>query len=220
VKSVGAVTIGQTPRDDVVGEIEKILGPDVRVRQAGALDGLARTEIDALAPASDADALVTRLRDGAEVIIGKSRIVPRLQACLDDLARDVDASVVLCVGVFPPFRARRPVVLPDRCMAAAVDALFDGRRLGVIVPITEQRASYTARWSRVDPNVVVVVASPYEDSARLVGAAETLRQAGVSLVALECMGFTAAMKQVVRDVSGAPAVLPASIVARFLAEAA
>ena len=220
MKTIGAISIGQTPRDDVVGEMEKILGAEVRVRQAGALDQLTRADIEALRPTSDDDALITHLRDGSDVVIGKSRIIPRLQACLDDLGADVDASVILCVGVFPPFRAARPVLLPDRCMAAAAAALFDGCRLGVIVPIAEQRESYTARWSRVDPKVTVVVASPYEDPSRLVAAAERLRQAGVSLVAMECMGFTGAMKQIVRDVSGAPALLPASVVARFLAEAA
>lgn len=220
MKTVGAVTIGQTPRDDVAGELEQVLGPGIRVVQAGALDGLDRAEIAALAPATDDDALVTRLRDGADVLVAKSRVVPRLQACLDRLAGEADASVVLCAGVFPPFRSARPVVMPDRCMAAMVDAAFDGRRLGVIVPIAQQQASYRARWSRVDPRVEVAVASPYEDPARLSDAAEALRRAGVSLVVMECMGFTSGMKQVVRDVTGAPALLPASVLARVLAELA
>jgi protein AroM len=220
MKTVGAITIGQTPRDDVTAELEKGLGPEIRVAQAGALDGLSRAEIDALAPLADADALITRLRDGGEVLVAKSRIVPRLQACLDRLADEADASVILCAGVFPAFRSTRPVVMPERCMGAMVDAVFDGRRLGVIVPISQQRESYAARWSRVDPRVTVVIASPYEEPARLIDAAEALRRAGVSLVVMECMGFTSGMKQIVRDVTGAPALLPASVLARFLAELA
>jgi protein AroM len=220
MKTVAAITIGQTPRDDVAGELEKILGPDMRVVQAGALDGLARADIDALAPTADDDALITRLRDGADVIVGKSRILPRLQACLDRLAGESDASTILCAGVFPAFRTSHPVVMPERCMTAMVDAVFDGRRLGVIVPIDQQRESYRARWSRVDADVAVVVASPYDDPARLVDAAGELRRVGVSLVVMECMGFTSGMKQIVRDVTGAPALLPASVLARVLAELA
>jgi protein AroM len=220
MKTVGAITIGQTPRDDVAAEMEAVLGAGVRVVQAGALDGLERGEIDALAPTADDDALITRLRDGVDVLVAKSRIVPRLQACIDRLAGDADASVILCAGVFPAFRSTHPVVMPERCMAAMVDAVFDGRRLGVIVPIEHQRASYRARWSRVDPDVAVVVASPYEDPARLVDAAEALRRAGASLVVMECMGFTGTMKQIVRDVTGVPALLPATVLARFLAEIA
>lgn len=220
MKTIAAITIGQTPRDDVAGELEKVLGPDMRVVQAGALDGLSRAEIDALMPATDDDALVTRLRDGADVIVGKSRILPRLQACLDRLAGESDASAILCAGVFPAFASPHPVVMPERCMSAMVNAAFDGRRLGVIVPIAQQRESYRARWSRVDPRVAVVVASPYDDPARLVDASEALRRAGVSLVVMECMGFTSGMKQIVRDVTGVPALLPASVLARVLAELA
>jgi protein AroM len=220
MKTIGAITIGQTPRDDVAAELEKILGPAVRVAQAGALDGLGPRDIAALTPTADDDALISRLRDGTEVLVAKSRILPRLQACIDRLAEEADACAILCAGVFPPFRSTRPLLMPDRCMAATVDAVFDGRRLGVIVPIPQQCASYTTRWSRFDPRVSVVVASPYEDPARLVDAAESLRRAGVSLVVMECMGFTSPMKHIVRDVSGAPALLPASVLARFLAELA
>jgi protein AroM len=220
MKTVAAITIGQTPRDDVADELEKVLGPEIRVVQAGALDGVARGEIDALAPAADEDALITRLRDGTEVIVGKSRILSRLQACLDRVAGESEAATILCAGVFPAFRSPHPVVMPERCMAGMVDAVFDGRRLGVIVPIDEQRESYRARWSRVDPGVTVVVASPYDDAARLVDAAEELRRAGTSLVVMECMGFTSGMKQIVRDITGAPALLPATVLARVLAELA
>jgi protein AroM len=221
MRTVGAITIGQTPRADIAGEMQTLLGNDVRIVQAGALDGLTRAEIDALAPApGDDDALIARLRDGGEVLLAKAQIVPRLQACLDRLHGEADVFAILCAGAFPPFTSARPVLLPERCLAAIVDATFDGGRLGVIVPIKQQQASSAARWSRVDPGVVVTVASPYDDSSRLIAAAEELRRAGVSLVVMECQGFTGAMKQTVRDVTGAPALLPTSVLARFLAELA
>jgi len=221
MRTVGAITIGQTPRADIAGEMQTLLGNDVRIVQAGALDGLTRVEIDALAPApGDDDALIARLRDGGEVLLAKAQIVPRLQACLDRLHGKADVFAILCAGAFPPFTSARPVLLPERCLAAIVDATFDGGRLGVIVPIKQQQASSAARWSRVDPGVVVTVASPYDDPSRLIAAAEELRRAGVSLVVMECQGFTGAMKQTVRDVTGAPALLPTSVLARFLAELA
>jgi len=221
MRTVGAITIGQTPRADIAGELQTLLGAGIRIVQAGALDGLTRAEIDALAPApGDDDALIARLREGGEVLLAKVLLVPRLQACLDRLHGEADAFAILCAGAFPAFTSARPVLLPERCLTAIVDATFDGGRLGVIVPIKQQQASSTARWSRVDPGVVVTVASPYDDSSRLSAAAEELRRAGVSLVVMECQGFTGAMKQVVRDVTGAPALLPMSVLARFLAELA
>jgi hypothetical protein len=38
---VGLVTIGQSPRPDVVPDMVEIIGPGVEIREAGALDGLA-----------------------------------------------------------------------------------------------------------------------------------------------------------------------------------
>ena len=218
--TIGAITIGQAPRDDVVPEMEKLLGAGARVLQAGALDGLSRADIAALAPSDSKDALITRLADGAEVIVAKPAILERLQACLDALAPKTDACVILCAGTFPPFRSPHPVLLPERLIAAAVDAVWDGGRLGVIVPIPQQRAAAVARWQHIDPRVAVTVASPYQGAADVMSAAEELRRAGVTLTIMNCLGFTAATKAVVRDVTGAPALLPISLIARFLAELA
>lgn len=220
MKTIGAITIGQTPRDDIVPEMEKLLGPEVRVLQAGALDGLTRAEIAAFAPAPGQDALTTRLTDGGEVIVGKLAILARLQACLDRLAGAADAFVILCAGKFPPFSGSRPILMPDRLLSAAVQAVFDGGRLGIIVPIPQQREAALARWAPVDSGVAVTVASPYEGAGALVRAAEGLRGAGVTLTVMSCLGFTGAMKAVVRDVTGAPALLPLSLIARFLGELA
>jgi len=220
MRMIGAITIGQAPRDDVVPEMEKLLGAGVRVLQAGALDGLSRDDIAALAPAQGDDALITRLTDGSEVIVAKRAIFGRLQACLDRLAPQTEVCVILCAGKFPPFRSPRPVLLPDRLIAAAVDAVWEGGHLGVIVPIAQQRAATVARWARVDGQVAVTVASPYRGAGEVMRAAEELRRAGVSLTIMSCLGFTSATKAVVRDVTGAPALLPISLIARFLGELA
>src|SRR5512134_1207411 len=103
MKTVAVLTIGESPRDDVVPEIEKLLGPDFRVLQAGALDGLDRAGIGALAPAAGQYPLITRLRDGSSVIVAKEQIVPRLQGCIERLEGEAQAFVIQCVGVFPAF---------------------------------------------------------------------------------------------------------------------
>lgn len=220
MRTIGAITIGQAPRDDVVPEMEKLLGPGVRVLQAGALDGLSHADIAALAPGDGQDALITRLADGSEVIVAKPAILGRLQGCLDRLAPATEACAILCAGRFPPFRSPCPVLLPERLIAAAVDAVWEGGRLGVIVPIPHQRAAAVAGWAHVDPQVAVTVASPYQGAGDVMRAAEELQRAGVTLTIMNCLGFTSATKAVVRDVTGAPALLPISLIARFLGELA
>src|SRR5436305_14225735 len=83
---IGMVTIGEAPRADVVPDMAALL-PDVEILEAGALDGLDRAGIAALAPEGDDEILVTRLADGSPVFVGKSRRLPRVPAriaALDD----------------------------------------------------------------------------------------------------------------------------------------
>ena len=58
---VGLITVGQSPRSDVVPDMAAILGGDVEILEAGALDGLSRAQIAPLAPEGDDEIIVTRL---------------------------------------------------------------------------------------------------------------------------------------------------------------
>jgi len=220
MKTVGVITIGQSPRDDVVPDMEKLLGPDFRIVQGGALDRLSRAEIEALAPRPDEFPLITRLLDGTSVVIGKEQIIARLQGCLDALGAEASAFAIMCTGKFPRFRCTRPVLEPERILFATAQAVHGDGPLGVIVPIEVQREAAQAHWGRITSDVTVAVASPYGGAGPLVTAAETLARAGARLVVLDCMGFTQAAKATVRDVTGAPVLVGVSLVARMIAEVA
>src|SRR3989442_131023 len=82
---VGLVTIGQSPRSDVVPEMAALIGPGIEVREAGALDGLKRSEIEPLAPTGDDEILVTRPQDGSAVfgdVIRAGGPGPVVRACM------------------------------------------------------------------------------------------------------------------------------------------
>ena len=48
MKKIGAITVGQSPRVDLIPEIQPILGDSVEIIQAGALDGLSKEESQSL----------------------------------------------------------------------------------------------------------------------------------------------------------------------------
>ena len=218
--TVGMITIGQTPRDDLIPEFRELLGSDFRLVEAGALDGLSALEIAAMAPQSGEFPLITRLADGAEVVVAKERLVPRLQQCLDGLAGQVDLAVVLCTGTFPPFRSERPVLEADRILFAATRGVFSGGKLGVLLPLAEQAEGAAARWSEVSPSLAIESESPYQDEAGLSQIGERFRSAGATLIVVDCMGFTRAKKELLRRASGVPVLLASSLLARFIAEVA
>lgn len=78
----GAITVGQSPRVDLIPEIQPILGDSVEIIQAGALDGLSKEEIAKFVPRPGENVLVSRLTDGTSATFGESYILPRLRFAL------------------------------------------------------------------------------------------------------------------------------------------
>jgi protein AroM len=219
---VGLVTIGQSPRVDVVPDMAAILGSGVTVRERGALDGLGRAEIAALAPRSGDDILVTRLADGIPVFVAKRHVVSRVQAAIGDLERTgVTMTALLCTGAFPELQASRLLVLPHQVLLGVLRALRWPGRLGIVTPSVEHVPQTESRWRADGFDPVVVPLSPYEDESRdkLEITAHTLREAGTGLVALDCMGFRRETRNELQRLTGAPVLLANLLVARVVAEA-
>src|SRR3546814_14784636 len=72
-RQVASLTVGQTPRSDVLPDILSHMPFPVEVEEFGALDGLSDAEIADLAPRSGEYSLITRLCDGRDVVISKQR---------------------------------------------------------------------------------------------------------------------------------------------------
>ncbi|WP_019119350.1 AroM family protein [Brevibacillus massiliensis] len=78
MKRIGTVTIGQSPRVDIVPELLEMLGSDAEIVEKGALDGLSAEQVAAMAPTEQTEVLVTRLADGSSVTISDEAVIPRV----------------------------------------------------------------------------------------------------------------------------------------------
>lgn len=218
---VGLVTIGQSPRVDVVPDMAAILGPGVTVRERGALDGLGRAEIAALAPQPGDDILITRLADGTPAFVAKRHIVSRVQAAIGDLERaGVTMTALLCTGAFPALEASRLLVLPHQVLLGVLRALRWPGRLGIVTPSVEHVPQTESRWRADGFDPVVVPLSPYEEQspAALERAAQAFRASRTGLVAMDCMGFRRETRDGLRRLTGTPVLLANLLVARVVAE--
>ena len=61
-RTLGIITIGQAPRDDIASLFAQHAPAGTKVVLRGAFDGLSDAQVDALKPESGADTLYTRLR--------------------------------------------------------------------------------------------------------------------------------------------------------------
>ncbi|HEY64942.1 MAG TPA: AroM family protein [Caldilineae bacterium] len=215
---LGLVTIGQSPRDDILPQIQPHLPADVNIRQMGALDGLTRAEIDALAPGPGDYVLHTRLRDGSAVTVSRTAILPLLQGCLEQLeGEEANPIVLLCTGEFPELCGSGLLIEPDRLLVNVVRGLRP-RRLGVLVPLPAQIEAATEKWRTTGAELAFEAASPYRDGDEVFRAAEALRDQSPDLVVMDCMGYTRAHKEAVQEVMDKPVILAASMVGRVMGE--
>ena len=218
---IGLVTIGQSPRVDVVPDMAAVMGPGVGVREAGALDGLSRADIQALAPSAGDEILVTRLADGSPVFLGKEKIVGLVEARIAALEHEGAAlTALLCTGAFPRLRAARPLIQPHPVLLGTLRGLSWPGRLGVLTPSVPHLPQTEARWRRDGFDPVVAPLSPYEeeDPVAVKRAADAMRAGGAGLVVMDCMGFRRKTRDELRELIGVPVLLANLLVARVIAE--
>lgn len=143
-KLIGALTIGQSPRPDLVDPLWKILPDGCRLEEVGALDGLPASQIPPVA--KGVYPLTTRLQDGGRFMVEESFLLPRLQQALALLeSQGAAASILLCAGTFAGLEGTRPFFKP---FAVGCDELrtLGLKSLGLITPVQEQVAPIRRRW--------------------------------------------------------------------------
>ena len=218
---IGMVTPGQSPRDDIVPEMETYLNKEVDILQAGALDDISKEEVaQSLNPDSDNDLLVTRMRDGSSVTVSEAKITPRVQHCVEKLEKeDAPIILVLCTGNFPTLQSKSLLIKAGNIFTGVVKNISHGDRVGVMIPNAAQAGRSREKWGSLGIEIKIVVeASPYSSMGAIEAAARRLGEEELNLIALDCLGYNIRMKELVRKITNKPVVLPRSILARVLAE--
>ena len=218
MSKVGILTIGQSPRKDATPSIRRILGDDVEIVERGALDRITPDKLHEISPDGTEKTYISKLRNGDSVKIGKTKLLPLLQEELTQLERDVDVVLMLCTGEFPTLKATKPILYPDKILHHFTQAILpQGSPLGLIIPLEEQRDFLKEKWGDSGFTLEVEVASPYEESD-FDGAARRLKEKGVSMIVLDCMGYNDEQKQQVKKISELPVMLSRTLAARIAKE--
>ena len=219
---IGAITVGQSPRTDLMPDMEKIFMDSIEVIQMGGLDGLTREEIETFTPAGPEDhVLVSRLCDGTSVTFGESHVLPRMQECIYKLeAMDASLILFLCTGEFPDdFDSKVPLIFPNNILTSVVPAAMPECRLAVFTPSADQVEQVTNKWLRAQAGTVTVIpVSPYNGLEPVLSAASQIQPDEIDMIVMDCIGYTVEMKEKIHAMTGKPVVLPRTLVARMINE--
>ncbi len=221
MKKIGMLTIGQSPRGDILPLLTEILGDGFEIVEAGALDDVASEEINQIEFELDDYLLVSRMRDGTEVMITKRFILPRLQEKLLRLEEQgVGLTVIMCTGRFPKFESKGLVVTPQEIIKGVLEATLKRGRLGVVYPAAEQMHMAENAFGRESVEVYADFLSPYEGEGDVEALADRLADQDLDLTLLNCFGFSSKVKATVAEKTGKPVILSNTLVARVLKELA
>jgi len=217
---MGVLYIGQSPRPENMKELQRIIGGQTQIFEAGSLDGLSLSEIEALPPSGSNDTLYTKLPSGKEVVISKKEVTRRAQAHLDEFEKQgLDVILVFCTGAFHGLRTSGRVVFPSAVLEGYLPAVLPEGRLGVFTPLPSQVEQTTLKWQRPNWELTVVPLIPSATGDDVIGpAAEQMVRAKLDLIALDCMGYTQEMKERIRTRTGIRTVLAVSLAARAVQE--
>jgi len=220
-RTLGTLTIGQAPRPDVTPIIDRCVPAGVRRIHRGVLDGMTPADIELQYRPEPGEALlVTRLLDGAEVVLSRRKMrdgVERGIAALEEAGCDV--ILLLCTGTFDGLECRRAwLVEPDRIIPGMVAGLSEHRQLGILVPIAGQIESEAHKWRSLARRPVFAAVSPYTDTLDAVRAAgATLQARGADAILLDCIGFTDRHRAALAPL-GLPVILSNAIAAKAVGE--
>ena len=217
---LGMLTIGQSPRVDVIPEIRDLVGLDVEIVEKGALDGLNLEEVEKFYPEKDDYGLITRMEDGTEVKVAERHIIERIKKCISDFEEEaVDVILLLCTGEFPDVESKKIVLQTNKIILHTTISILNKGKLGVIVPSADQIPEVEAKWKGAGFEVVTEVVSPYRGTDEEVKEkANKIKAFDVDLVVLDCIGYNRKIKAMFREITEKPVLLPRTAMGRIVGE--
>ncbi len=213
---VGIVRIAHSGAEGVKEEIEKLLGPNFEVIEKGALDPYDYKDIvDKFKPVDGGEILTSNLRTGETVIMNSEKVFQEIKRRISEFeAEGVEKILLFCTGFFTGISYKGILIEPGKLVKSVISGL-NIKNIGVIVPEPEQAIETMRDYKEFNPTIVA--ASPYKDINLLKSAAKDLGNSkDISVIVMDCMGFTMEMRDMVRTISKKPVILPRMLGANIL----
>ncbi len=235
---IGLITIGQSPRQDVVSDIVSILGPKIEIIERGALDGLSKKRIEVLHPEKNDFPLITRLMDGSPVVVGKRKIIPLIQKQISALDKlNVELMAFLCTDDFPGLKSQKILLLPYPILLSMVTSMMREGTLAVLAPLKEQKETVKRKWQKTGLEIIIEIMNPYArrrdraaspspsqcspplgQSFKFEQVVKNIQDHQVDLIVLDCIGYSSKVKEKIRQATGKSVLSPRTILARMIQE--
>ncbi len=193
------ITLGESPRVDIVPELIKIIGKDFDYREIGLLDDV--SDYKSIFPKSDDDLYVSRLNNGEQVKLSKKWAKNKIQNM--NLSGN---SVILCTGDFENINA----IQPSKTVKWFFKSFLKINKMAIVCPLKEQIESLCTRWDSFAEEVDYYYYSPYDNKGVFP------QKRNYDFIYLDCMGYTLEHERVIGRNLNASIVSARKILGNFL----
>lgn len=215
-----ALTVGHTPRNDIVPELDTISEGRYDFVEIGGLDGFEEEEILKMQEEIDGEYLVTRIKTGRMVRVEKEFIIQRMDKLLEKTFNaGAKAGVVLCTfDDFDDIYGKEKMVMPKELMLERVKSLATGKKVGIVFPSDALIDVAVKHWSQVSSDVVVKAVLHGAPASRFEEVIEEFKEMKVDIIVLDCIGYTSEMKNKAEGKCQVPVILPRTLIIEALDE--
>jgi protein AroM len=243
---VGLLTIGQSPREDILldwkfdqEQIKNhkpmgVLVPpkgspipsNVEFIHLGALDEIPKERMSEIQPPKGSGGLISRLRDGSWTLIDNEKIKPIMPVCVEKLEKaGCKAILQLCTSNFTYLKPSVPYLKPGDLCNKMIDSITSPEsKIGMLNPSPPKdnnkpkKLENPQRWG-LNRTVFTVNANPYElPPESIIPAVKEMKSVDVDMIYMNCLGYSTEHKKIVRNILEKPTILPRSVCAKTLAE--
>lgn len=204
------ITLGHSPRADLIDEVFSQLGRPLDVTELGLLDGLSGIEIEELRAERGQQIIVTCLANGAPIKLSRAKIAQRAYSVIASIPPGAYALVVLMTtGIFRELKSTCPTVNTQRSVESAIISMAaEGDTVGVVFPAKRQMSEVDIpALSLFD---VRVSHAKHGNREELHSAAKGLKDC--AYVVLNSVGFTECDRELVAALTEKPVILPRRII--------
>lgn len=221
MKELIAITIGQSPREDIQPILDKYIGEEVKITQVGILDAISQKEYEKLTSTKNSEAIyVSKLSDGKEIILDAYLVEKRVIQTIKDLEKKgIQQVLLLCTGHFPSLIFDKVrVYIPEKIIAPTIEMLAHNYQIGVMIPNNNQNQMMEGKWGKSGVQPMIETASPYSEIKDILKAGKKLKDKGAEYILMDCMGYTETMKKLLTKELGLPVILSNALMAKIVSE--
>lgn len=208
------VTIGQSPRKEMLSDLTEGLALPAKIFEIGLLDGLSGSEIEDLRAESEEVAVLARLANGVWEVVSRRKIANLAHEKIAAIGeREFDLVVLMSTGIFRDLESTCPTVNAQRAIdSAVISVAAQGDNVGIICPLYQQTQDFDI--PSLSLFETISRHAPHANTQQLRKAAQALKDC--AYIVLHSVGYTENDRDVVAEVTGKPVILPRRIIANSI----